>query len=55
MRRLIGFLIELLRELGDENAYHRYLVAHGREHSPEEWRRFLDARLRSRYRQAKCC
>jgi len=55
MRRILFLLIELLRELGDENAYRRHLAVHGRVHSPGEWRRFLDARLRSRYRQAKCC
>lgn len=45
----------LLRELADENAYARHLRAHGREHSPEEWRRFCEERLRSKYMRAKCC
>jgi len=55
MRALLRFVKELLRELADENAYARHLAAHGREHSGEEWRRFSDARLGARYRQAKCC
>jgi len=55
MRRFFLLLIQLLRELGDENAYRRHLAAHGRMHSPDEWRRFLDARLSSRCRQVKCC
>ncbi|MGD0579931.1 MAG: hypothetical protein ABSC08_13490 [Bryobacteraceae bacterium] len=55
MRRCLAFLLQLLRELGDENAYRRHLAAHARSHSPAEWRRFFDARMRSRYRQVKCC
>ena len=43
------------RELGDENAYHRYLERHGRHASGEEWRRFSEERLRARYARAKCC
>jgi hypothetical protein len=48
-------MLELLRELADENAYRRHLDAHGCPHSPEEWRRFSDERLRMRYAQPKCC
>jgi hypothetical protein len=55
MRRALQFVKQLLRELSDENAYQRHLAAHGREHSPEEWRRFADQRMQARYRQAKCC
>jgi hypothetical protein len=51
-----GFLFrELLRELSDENAYRRHLAYHGRDHSPEEWRRFSDQRLHARYARPKCC
>ncbi len=56
--RLGGFIVlvaGLLRELSDESAYRRHLHAHGREHSAEEWRRFLDARLSSKYVRPKCC
>ena len=45
----------LLRELADESAYERHLAHHGVAHSPEEWRRFSDARLRAKYERAKCC
>ena len=45
----------LLRELSDESAYARHLAALGVEPSPEEWRRFSDARLREKYSRAKCC
>lgn len=55
MRRLGRFILALLRELGDESAYQRHLEAHGRAHSPAEWRRFSDERLRARYARAKCC
>jgi hypothetical protein len=45
----------LLRELSDESAYARHLAAHGRPHSPAEWRLFHEERLRARYLRAKCC
>ena len=48
-------IIGLLRELSDENAYHRHLAAHGVAHSPQEWRRFSDNRMRDKYQRAKCC
>ena len=55
MRRLFRLVVALLRELADESAYQRYLTAHGRTHSGEEWRRFSEQRLRERYSRAKCC
>jgi hypothetical protein len=55
MKRLFQLLRGLLRELADESAYERHLAAHGTTHSPEEWRRFSDARLRAKYMRAKCC
>ena len=55
MRAFWRGVLTLLREIGDENAYQRHLAAHNRPHSPEEWRRFSDARLNKRYQQAKCC
>lgn len=48
-------LLELLRELADENAYERHLAAHGRAASPEEWRRFSDERLQAKYGRPRCC
>jgi hypothetical protein len=50
-----ALLLDLLRELGDENAYARHLAHHGRTHSREEWRRFSEERLRAKYARAKCC
>ena len=55
MRRLFHVVMELLRELADENAYQRHLTAHGRIHSGEEWRRFSEQRMREKYARAKCC
>ena len=45
----------LLRELGDERPYARYLAAHGRPHSAAAWREFSDQRLRAKYTKPKCC
>jgi hypothetical protein len=55
IRTFCGLFLTLLRELADENAYHRHLTAHGLVHSAEEWRRFADQRLRAKYLRAKCC
>ena len=48
-------VLAMLREIADENAYQRHLRFVGREHSPDEWRRFLDRRLAAKYARAKCC
>jgi hypothetical protein len=55
MRRVLRLVMQLLRELSDENAYQRHLAAHGVEASAEEWRRFSDERMRGKYARAKCC
>lgn len=54
-RRWLAVLLGLLRELSDEAAYRRHLTALNREHSPVEWRRFSDERLRAKYARPKCC
>jgi len=53
--RFFQLILALLRELADENAYHRHLQARGRQPSAEEWRRFSEERLRAKYARAKCC
>ena len=53
--RFWTFLRRLLGELSDEHAYARHLAAAGVPHSPEEWRRFSDVRLRRKYGNARCC
>jgi hypothetical protein len=55
LRRFGELVLGLLRELADESAYRRHLRAHGREHSGDEWRRFSEERLRSRFTRPKCC
>jgi hypothetical protein len=55
MRRVLRLVVEMLRELADENPYRRHLEAHGVDASPQEWRRFSDERMRRKYARAKCC
>jgi len=55
IRKFAAGFLELLREIGDENAYARYLLAHSVKHSPAEWRKFSDSRFRKKYQNAKCC
>lgn len=45
----------ILDELSDQNAYQRHLSAHGATDSPDEWRKFQDARLEGKSRQGRCC
>ena len=53
--RFLRLLLQILREIGDQNAYARHLAAHGASHSGAEWRRFSDERFRAKYQKAKCC
>jgi hypothetical protein len=58
MRELRSFaqlVWRLLRELSDESAYQRHLSFHGTQSSHEEWRRFSEERLRSKYTRPRCC
>lgn len=55
LRRFGRILLSILKELADENAYERHLAAHGRVHSPAEWRAFCEHRLQAKYARAKCC
>jgi hypothetical protein len=55
LREAGGLVLGLLRELGDEAAYARYLEARGETHSAERWRAFSDQRLRAKYVRPKCC
>lgn len=54
-QKLIATLKILAKELADENAYARYLNATGQKPSKEQWRRFSDLRVRSKYRNGRCC
>jgi hypothetical protein len=55
IRKLAAGFLELLREIGDENAYARHLASHGTTHSAAEWQKFSDHRFRAKYQNAKCC
>lgn len=55
IRKFLLFIRELARELSDENAYARHLARINRPHSRHEWQRFIDARHRRKYSNAKCC
>ena len=55
LRRIGALALDFLRELADENAYHRYLAARRRHPSAAEWRRFTEHRLQTKYTRAKCC
>jgi hypothetical protein len=55
LRRLGCGILDLLREIGDQNAYARHLAAHNAAPSGAEWRRFSDERFRAKYQRAKCC
>jgi hypothetical protein len=57
--RSIGTLgrgvVALLREIGDENAYGRYLTLRDLKPSRENWRAFSEERMSAKYRKPKCC
>jgi hypothetical protein len=55
LRRLAALAAAVLRELGDESAYHRHLRRCGAADSAQEWRRFSDQRLQARFTRPKCC
>ncbi len=54
-QRLWQIVVGIMKEISDEGAYERHLRTCGRTHSPDEWRRFSDARMRRKYQRAKCC
>lgn len=54
-KEVLRIVVGILREISDESAYQRHLLAHGAAHSGEEWRRFSAERLRQKYQRAKCC
>ena len=55
MKRFFSLVMQFLKEIGDENAYQRHLIAHGVTHSGAEWRRFCDERWLASSRRARCC
>lgn len=55
LRKLGRIVIGILKEISDENAYKRHLLACGAPHSGAEWRRFSEHRMKEKYANAKCC
>ncbi len=55
LQSLAQLVWRLLRELSDETAYQRHLSRHRARSSPEQWRRFSEERLRSKYTRPRCC
>jgi hypothetical protein len=55
VRELGARILAVLREIGDENAYSRYLAKHGLEPSPANWREFFEEQMDRKYRKPKCC
>ena len=55
LRELGRTLMAILRELADENAYHRHLAAHGCADSAEEYRKFQTEHFKAKYQRARCC
>lgn len=55
LRAFGRLVLGILREIADENAYARHLARRDAKPSPEEWRRFMEERLRARYSRLKCC
>jgi hypothetical protein len=55
LRRVFAYCVTLALELSDESGYRRHLLRTGRAHSAEEWKLFIDRRLRRKYQNAKCC
>jgi hypothetical protein len=53
--KILRGIVALLREIGDENAYRRFLTARGLQPSRENWRAFSELRMCAKYRKPKCC
>lgn len=53
--KLLRLVYSILREIGDESAYKRFLERHGLPPSRDNWRRFSEYRMTAKYRKPKCC
>lgn len=53
--KILRGLLAMLREIGDENAYRRFLASRGLEPSRAAWRAFSEHRMDGKYRKPKCC
>jgi hypothetical protein len=55
LRSLGRLLVEILREIFDENAYRRYLCRTGLDHSIQAYRSFMEERDHGMARRPRCC
>jgi hypothetical protein len=55
VKKLLTTVLAVLKEIGDENAYRRFLALHGLRPSRQSWREFSEQRHQARYRKPKCC
>jgi hypothetical protein len=53
--KFLAFVRGLAKELSDEAAYQRHLAQSAVPPSPQEWRKFSDARFSRKYKNGKCC
>ena len=53
--RFLRVVWAILREIGDENAYDRYLLTRRLTPSRENWQAFSEQRMCAKYRKPKCC
>jgi len=55
MREAAKVVLAALREIFDENAYARFLAAHGIANSREAYAHYLRETNHARERRARCC
>ena len=55
MRKTLRVVMAVLREIFDEAAYDRFLLAHGMESSREAYASFLREWGKMRERRPRCC
>ncbi len=53
--RFAGLLVEVVREIFDENAYERFLALHSIKSSPSAYAHYLRETNASRERRPRCC
>ncbi len=51
----VGILVQITREIFDENSYARVLQAHGLTHSREAYAHYLEESNLMRERRPRCC
>jgi hypothetical protein len=55
MRKALSLLVAALREIFDESAYSRFLLAHDLRRGRGSYRAFLQEQAGARARRPRCC